>query len=558
MTEQSNNTIEKTIIKTNPVVDKILVLLSENSMGDYYLVDVEDHFKNRLQVSDLVLSFYDNFEELQLEKAFKSFKGMMIGCNRGTSPEPQLEEFRNKIKTHEDYISSLLIDTYTPNGLMKFLDQVDHFLEEVAFKESLLEFTRDVLDAFGVDLEVTDKIIDSLSLNQFDINEYQEETLVHDRGTAKVISREEKKKRDGENRVKYSEEAQRQAIAEAIYNCFVNKIAKDKVITPVEVSPDELYAEVAKFLDSTLNKTVDTNKTQSSNTEEDVQEVHVEEVDEPEIIEEDISDEELNKVIATEALIENIESSNKMTSERALELVKDLNKKWLDQLFPNIMHKLDNINFFKSNINKYKINSGDKTEDVVAKVAGGVVHLELLKKNLSKWNNENENWKTEDNKTIKKNQKQWRREFVKFKNSLLESILPTIKSILNINEEPEIVDDEDSIDLVISNKTEPEIKHEEHNPNSTIIGDVANSISTESMEETTNIYNNMISLECLKEQVSNDDELFDLVLETENLENRADILNKMSKFSIYDGTETKLGITASIQRRVKINNKKFN
>lgn len=558
MTEQSNNTIEKTIIKTNPVVDKILVLLSENSMGDYYLVDVEDHFKNRLQVSDLVLSFYDNFEELQLEKAFKSFKGMMIGCNRGTSPEPQLEEFRNKIKTHEDYISSLLIDTYTPNGLMKFLDQVDHFLEEVAFKESLLEFTRDVLDAFGVDLEVTDKIIDSLSLNQFDINEYQEETLVHDRGTAKVISREEKKKRDGENRVKYSEEAQRQAIAEAIYNCFVNKIAKDKVITPVEVSPDELYAEVAKFLDSTLNKTVDTNKTQSSNTEEDVQEVHVEEVDEPEIIEEDISDEELNKVIATEALIENIESSNKMTSERALELVKDLNKKWLDQLFPNIMHKLDNINFFKSNINKYKINSGDKTEDVVAKVAGGVVHLELLKKNLSKWNNENENWKTEDNKTIKKNQKQWRREFVKFKNSLLESILPTIKSILNINEEPEIVDDEDSIDLVISNKTEPEIKHEEHNPNSTIIGDVANSISTESMEETTNIYNNMISLECLKEQVSNDDELFDLVLETENLENRTGILNKMSKFSIYDGTETKLGITASIQRRVKINNKKFN
>lgn len=557
MSEQSNNIVEKTIIKTNPVVDKILVLLSENSMGDYYLVDIEDHFKNRSQVSDLVLSFYDNFEELQLEKAFKSFKGMMIGCNRGTSPEPQLEEFRNKIKTHEDYVTSLLIDTYTPNGLMKFLDQVDHFLDEVAFKESLLEFTRDVLDAFGVDLEVTDKIVDSLSLNQFDINEYQEETLVHDRGTAKVISREEKKKRDEENRVKYSEETQRQAIAEALYNCFVNKISKEKVITPSEVSPDALYSEVSKFFDSIINKTDNPIQTQQTQTEEDEEELHVEEVEEPEIIEEDISDEELNKVISTEALIENIESSNKMTSERALELVKVLNKKWLDQLFPNIMHKLDNINFFKSNINKYKINPGDKTEDVVAKVAGGVVHLEILKKNLSKWNNENENWKTEDNKTIKKNQKQWRREFVKFKNSLLESILPTIKSILNINEEPEIIDDEDSIDLVISNKTEPEIKPIENNPNSIIIGDVSNSTSTESMEETTNIYNSMISLECLKEQVSNDDELFDLVLETENLENRTDILNKMSKFSIYDGTETKLGITTSIQRRVRINNKKF-
>ncbi|MGL5315671.1 MAG: hypothetical protein ACRC92_20620 [Peptostreptococcaceae bacterium] len=282
-------------------------------------------------------------------------------------------------------------------------------------------------------------------------------------------------------------------------------------------------------------------------------------IEEPEITDEG----EIECAMAFETL-KDVTGKNKMHSDRALTLVKDVNKRWLKDIFPNLMHKLENIEFFKNNIDKFKLDPNAPIEDNVAKVASGVVHVEILKKNLSKWNNSDPDWKDSANKQIKYHNKEWKKEVKSFKESFMDALLPLIKGLLAIDEEPELIEDEDSIDLVIVNEKEPKESHsteqeeEEHEEievaSANNAGTPKDNIGMESQEEETNenknIYNRM-SFNEIKSKSNSENELINnIFMNKDNVEDFDKIVELASKYELF-GMES-LDDTSSLKELSRI------
>lgn len=525
-------------LKRNQLEGILKVFLINGNMGDFFILQNTDILKEMNIDSDILIDIADNYDDIQLGISQKEHMVILVSYpyDKKYKMDAILDNFQTELETNYKGISIFDFDNKTLDTdyktLLMCLNSINEdFQDKDVLKESL---QRILYILFEGDIEA---LIESILTNSLDINKVNLESL-NIKKLNSIIENDQEQTYENlkldtpeEKLNKNPEDRKRELVLNGLCT-FIKEILGDEELTDEEFE-SRVY-EVFKGL---------------SPSKTEIKKVVSEDIySEDKNIETEITDEEY-ETITGEKIDENISieslkvEENKMLSERALELVKFLNAKWLKEIFPNVLHKIENIAFFKENMSKFKINEGDKAEDVVAKVAGGVVHLEVLGKNLSKWNNENENWKIDSIHTIKRNQRAWRKEFVKFKSSLKDSILPLISSILNKDEEVDLIEDEDSIDLCIINKTEPEIKN------------VSEEVSVESIQEETNIYNE-ISLESLIESCESESELFEKILNNPNVANRKQLIEKGMKFNLL--TNEKLSLTDSIRRKVKVQNQKYN
>lgn len=526
-------------LKRNQLDGITRIFLIDGNMGDFYILQNTDILKEMNIDSDIMIDIADNYDDVQLGFSQREHMVLLVSYpyDKRYKIDGILDSFQTELETNYKGISIFSFDNKTLDSdyktlLMCLSNLGVDFDDKEILKESL---QRILYTLFEGDL---DSLIDSILNNTLDINKINLESTTTKETNETIASNEVQTNLEDtkEPNIETSSENKKRDLVLNGLCLFIKEILGDEELTDEEFEL-RVY-EVFKGLSPSKDEI----------KQSVPEEIYNEETNKENETSNELSDEEYEKMTG-ETLDENISTEslnpddNKMLSERALELVKFLNAKWLKEIFPNVLHKIENIAFFKENMSKFKINEGDKPEDVVAKVAGGVVHLEVLGKNLSKWNNENENWKIDSIHTIKRNQRAWRKEFVKFKSSLKDSILPLISSILNKDEEIDLVEDEDSIDLCIINKTESEIKN------------VSEEASVESLQEETNIYNE-ISLESLMESCESESELFEKILNNPNVLNRRELIERGMKFNLL--TNEKLSLTDSIRRKVKVQNQKYN
>lgn len=534
-------------LKRNQLDGITRIFLIDGNMGDFYILQNTDILKEMNIDSDIMVDIADNYDDVQLGFSQREHMILLVSYpqDKKYKMDSILDSFQTELETNYRGVSIFSFNNKTLDSdyktLLMCLNQLSvDFDDKDVLKESL---QRILFTLFEGDVDGLMEMIISgtLSIERINLDSTVIPTTTDTLDNQSIIDvREEEQPIIKES----SEDKRRELIINGLCT-FIEEMLGDEELSDEEFEV-RVY-EVFKGLSPSKKNIEKVVRVTDSNIETNINEELNNENNE-EIESTTLTDEEYEKVTG-ETLEENISTEslkledNKMISERALELVKFLNAKWLKEIFPNVLHKIENIAFFKENMSKFKINEGDKPEDVVAKVAGGVVHLEVLGKNLSKWNNENENWKIDSIHTIKKNQRAWRKEFVKFKSSLKDSILPLISSILHKDEEVDLVEDEDSIDLCIINKSEPEIK------------DITKETSVESLGEQTNIYNEM-SLESLMESCESESELFEKILNNPNVLNRKELIERGMKFNLI--TNEKLSLTDSIRRKVKVQNQKYN
>lgn len=506
--------------------ETIVKFISINgNMGDFYILQNTDLLKEMNMDSDVLIDIVDNYEDVQLGLTQNESMAVII-CypkDKSSKVESILDSFISELRGSYEGVSifdfSKEISSSDINTFLLSINNIyDTYRTLPTFDEFKESVTRLMYILFKNENEEVETLMETLDTNTFNISQVS------------VLLDEQ-----GENPDTTATPVESNKVITVDRRDLIARTLIDYLVEYLVDVPD---SEVPEAISSLFKHGVKNEEVNLNQLEVEAENITPEETD-------TISDEEYqkitNEILEDEVSTESLNSNeNKMTSERALELVKFLNNKWLKEIFPNILHKLENIVFFKENMSKFKINEGDKSEDMVAKVSGGVVHLEILAKNLSKWNNDNENWKIDATHKIKKNQRAWRKEYSKFKHSLLDMIKPLLDNILNKDEELDIEDNDNSISLSIIDTTEKPVTPDV----------VEENYSSESLQET-NIYDK-VSLESLMETITDEEELFNEILNNKNVENRDELILKGTKFNLI--TNNKLDIQSSIKRRVKIQN----
>ena len=514
------------------------VFLIEGHMGDFYISQNIDLLKDNAFDPDIFVDVLDNYEDVQLGVSFTEQLLITVKYPMGHRVEPVLDAFENALETMEGkpvtiYSFNSSSDVTVSNikklilsyaSVIGRFDQtnIDQFLDLVrSTLFSIIKIYPDdgieqIVTALRKDMASLTSVLESLTS---DNTEVKVESYIDPNSEKNDLSLSTKGK------INQTE----------VLTVLISKLIERLNIT----EPETIEEKITSFVNSLpMVKEVIIEEDNEEEEVKDEEEVEVKE--EIEIVPDEDTDEDAPEEYSVEAIREEFESKNKMPSERALELVKFLNSKWLTEIAPNVNHKIGNILFFKENMDKFKLNSKDDLSDQVSMVVGGVVHLELLFKNLTEWSNPDANWKIDTKRAIKKNQKKWRKEFKKFKNSVADSILPFIKNILHKDEEIEVVEDNDSIDLCIY-KTTPEVIEEKP------VEAVEENTSVESLE--TNIYNTTVSLESLRSESNSEEEYFEKLLLNE-IPNKDSVIKKGLSFNLF--TNEPLPITERIKRRVKV------
>lgn len=533
--------MEKIKIEKNLQNSRCKVFFIEGHMGDFYISQNLDLLKENAYNPNVFVEHIDNYEDVQIGLVFTEQLILTVKYPIGDRVDLLIDAFENTLRGIEggnisifsfDEKQNLNIDDVKK---MIFLfdalkgrfsdssqDEFYEFMTSTLFSifkvypdngiQTIIDYSRKndigkVLSNF----EITSSISTETPTPSVGVNTNADEVIGSEVSFTRVL--------------------------ESFLKQLIEKLSiqnNDEIETKVQEFVQNLFQSKPSNIEVTENE--DTNIEDIVTTEEPV-------VDNIELVPDDENDNDAPEEYSIEAIRNEVSNKNKMPSERALELVKFLNSKWISELAPNINHKIGNLLFFKENMDKFKLNPNDDANAKVSKVIGGVVHLELLIKNLTEWSNPDSNWKLDTKRQIKKSQKKWRKEFKKFRKSIADSILPFIKNILNKNEEIDVVEDEDSIDLCIYNSKDVEsIKSLHSNEHQ-----IDENVSIESLDET-NIYNT-VSLESLKSESKTEEEFFEKILLSE-IPNKEKVIEKGMSFNLF--TNEPLHITEKIKRRVKV------
>lgn len=540
--------MERRVINIGQNQSRTRIFLIKHNMGDFYILQNMELLNELNMESDILIDITDNYNEVQLGLSQNEEMVVLVSYNDDNKLKVEniLDVFENELRTNYKGISIFNFNKNTKESeystLLLSLNEIyDNFNDKETFKEMVQRIL------YSLDLDLTrendlDDIIGEISSGKLNIDTIAFYNNSDTEGNDNTVISESVPLDNVENNPTSNgmSAKRRDFVLNAILSFVSKRLENDCNIDPTS---DEMDSIIENMLGLDKKEATPIIKEEVEDNEEGEVEVIEETVPLTDEEYEKYTGETLEEVSSTESL----KDSNKMPSERALELVKFLNRKWLKEIYPNFLHKIENLFFFKENMSKFKVNQNDEPADVIAKVAGGVVQLELLGKNLSKWENDNENWKIDAKHTIKRNQRAWRKEYVKFEKSLLSTIKPLLQNILNTDEDLEIDEDEDSINLCVVDTKAQEV------PETNTIDTIKTSSSTESQE--TNIYDNM-SLESLMETTSDELELFEKILNNTNVIDRDNLIKRGLEYNLI--TNEKLSLVDSIRRKVKVQNKKYN
>lgn len=530
---------EKIILKRNNENTITKCYIISKNMGDFYILQNTDLIKEMNMDNDILVDIIDNYEDVQLGYTQNEHLLLFISypVEKRHQIENILESFDSELEINYKNVSIHQFSKDTTESDYKlFILSLSSIVNDFNNKDDINESIQRIVYTLFPESDV-DQLVESITSGSVNIEQiYLDNVPIGTQENTPSIIQD-----DNTSLNNHPVKDIQLALVNGFNKFFNENFSECQTLEEMEDKVYELFKKLCRedSTPSNISETIEEPK-ESEEIVKDNQNIEYSIISDEEY--EEIIGEKIEDVSSTESLKTN---ENKMVSDRALALVKYLNKKWLKEIFPNVLHKIDNITFFKENMSKFKVNEGDNVEDVVAKVVGGVVHLEILGKNLSKWNNENADWKIDATHAIKKRQRAWRKQIELFKNSLKDSVLPFIKSILENGEEAELVEEDDSFDICIINTNEPQVEETT----------IENSSSTESQSDTTNIYDR-VSLESLKATCNSEEELFELILNNKEVEDRDNILSKASKFNII--TNEKLSVQESIKRKMKIQNAKYN
>ena len=581
-------------IKLNSITsnEEIKVFFLKSLMGDFYIIQNQDMIKQMSLDSNIFLASADNYLNTMRSSSSEDedISVSIIKYPKDNNINNLLDAFTSKLKDPNSYDQSnvaiynfgtkydnsksfknlifsltsfskcFLGDASTEDDFSYLLDNILLTLINYEYVEVATTIKNAIISG---DTSLVIDIIDEEEDIEKDLEDIKENNTVT---TNQGVSTQSESTATNKLDIAPNYTAQ---INLQIMSWFNEKIEK-KEIENVSVFLDSLLYLIKNGIVKEDSKTVSadsTNKETSIDTTEEIRDDKTEVEDAINEIEDTIENinkekEELEMLPDVEEEVSTEDLKDKepalkgeLATERALELVKSINKRWYD-IFPIIKNKVEHLLFFKENMDKFKINNTDEIPTVVSKVVGGVVNVEILAKELSHFNKEDMIWKVDAKHAIKRNQRRWRKEYNKFMQSLEDSIFKIVKPLLKTDEVLSVEDSDEGIVAVISSKdtlTKPQSIEEQ--------------VSTESLKDNkevtpvedidtreTNIYNTMLSVEQLMEKYDSEEELFNSIFELE-VENKEELLNKGLSYNLK--TNEPLELTTKIKRRIKYQNYKM-